>query len=109
MNCTESFLYYNCLPDDESALVDLKKAAVTVMSHLDRLAAPYNPPAAFCKVGCSMFLFSVLKMMKTKMFSRNFRFHLVVTGKKFLLWGVLDGEVCIWDQLDLNNVIFLGN
>jgi len=41
---------YTQLPDDDEALVDIKKAAVFVMSHLDRLAVPHNPPPAFCRV-----------------------------------------------------------
>ncbi|CAG7818352.1 unnamed protein product [Allacma fusca] len=47
---TDCYLRYVELPEDENALVDLKKCAVTVMSHLNRLSSPYNPPPAFCKV-----------------------------------------------------------
>jgi hypothetical protein len=38
------------LPDNDSVAVDLKQAAVVIMSHLDRLAAPHAPPANFTKV-----------------------------------------------------------
>jgi E3 ubiquitin-protein ligase HERC2 len=50
MTPTQSFLTYTLLPNDEETLLDIKKAAVFVMSHLDRLAVPYNPPPAFCRV-----------------------------------------------------------
>ena len=48
---TECFLRYLQLPENETVAVDLKQAAVVIMSHLDRLAAPYAPPATFTKVG----------------------------------------------------------
>lgn len=51
MGITESFLLYNKLPNDENALVDLKKTAVAVMCHLDRLALPYSPSPISYKVG----------------------------------------------------------
>lgn len=35
------------LPDQEAANVDLKQAAVVIMSHLDRLAKPYLPAASY--------------------------------------------------------------
>lgn len=37
--------FLNCLelPEDDSLLIDLRQAAVVVMAHLDRLAAPYLP------------------------------------------------------------------
>jgi len=41
---TESFLRYLALPDDESEFVELQHAAVVLISHLDRLSAPYTPP-----------------------------------------------------------------
>jgi len=44
---TECYLHYNELPRSETSLVDLKKSAVTIMCHLDRLALPYNPPPSF--------------------------------------------------------------
>jgi E3 ubiquitin-protein ligase HERC2 len=47
---TECFLRYVQLPDNDSVAVDLKQAAVVIMSHLDRLAAPHAPPATFIKV-----------------------------------------------------------
>ncbi|XP_068082847.1 E3 ubiquitin-protein ligase HERC2 [Anabrus simplex] len=46
---TECFLRYLQLPEDDTVAVDLKQAAVVIMSHLDRLAAPYAPPATFTK------------------------------------------------------------
>jgi hypothetical protein len=47
---TEFFLRFLQLPDSDSVAVDLKQAAVVIMSHLDRLAAPHAPPATFTKV-----------------------------------------------------------
>ncbi|XP_063970630.1 E3 ubiquitin-protein ligase HERC2-like [Lytechinus pictus] len=41
---TECFLRYLEIPDDEDASIDFQQAAVIIMSHLDRLAAPYMPP-----------------------------------------------------------------
>ncbi|XP_023713900.1 E3 ubiquitin-protein ligase HERC2 [Cryptotermes secundus] len=46
---TECFLRYLQLPDNDSVAVDLKQAAVVIMSHLDRLASPHTPPANFTK------------------------------------------------------------
>lgn len=55
---TECFLRYLQLPDNDSVAVDLKQAAVVIMSHLDRLAAPHAPPATFSKVSyCIVFYF----------------------------------------------------
>jgi hypothetical protein len=50
---TECFLRYLQLPENDSVAVDLKQAAVVIMSHLDRLAAPHAPPATFTKVSYS--------------------------------------------------------
>lgn len=51
MSVTESFLHYRTLPyHNEKALIDLNTAAVTIMSHLDRLAKPYNPTPIFCNM-----------------------------------------------------------
>ncbi|XP_038055580.1 E3 ubiquitin-protein ligase HERC2-like [Patiria miniata] len=47
---TECFLRYLTLPDDDDASIDLRQAAVIVMSHLDRLAAPYMP-STVCQKG----------------------------------------------------------
>lgn len=44
---TESYLRYNELPASDSSMIDLKRCAVTIMCHLDRLALPYNPPLSF--------------------------------------------------------------
>lgn len=44
---TESFLRFLKLPDEDDASVDLKQAAVIVMSHLDRLAKPHLPTASY--------------------------------------------------------------
>ncbi|XP_063244096.1 E3 ubiquitin-protein ligase HERC2 isoform X2 [Bacillus rossius redtenbacheri] len=49
VNPTECFLRFLQLPSIDSALVDLKQAAVVLVSHLDRLASPYLPPATFSK------------------------------------------------------------
>lgn len=40
---TESFLRFLTLPDENSSLIDLKQAAVVIVSHLDRLAKPHLP------------------------------------------------------------------
>lgn len=40
---TESFLRFLSLSDNEAGNIDLKKAAVVVISHLDRLAQPHLP------------------------------------------------------------------
>ncbi|XP_026277054.2 E3 ubiquitin-protein ligase HERC2 [Frankliniella occidentalis] len=47
----ECFLSCLELPEDESILVDLRQAAVVLMAHLDRLAAPYLPQTALAKQG----------------------------------------------------------
>lgn len=44
-NPIESFLRFVSLPDHENALMDLRQAAVVLISHLDRLAAPYSNQA----------------------------------------------------------------
>nr|CAD7262173.1 unnamed protein product [Timema shepardi] len=50
MSPTDCFLRYLHLPEDDCVSVDLKQAAVALVSHLDRLAAPYLPPPSFSKV-----------------------------------------------------------
>lgn len=50
--CTNTFLKFTQLPDDESYDIDLRQTAVLSMAHLDRLAAPYIPPQSFNKVKC---------------------------------------------------------
>lgn len=50
MSPTESFLFYTPLPSCDTFLIDIKRAAVFLMAHLDRLAKPHNPPASFCKI-----------------------------------------------------------
>lgn len=47
---TESFLRYLALPEDESEFVELQHCAVVLVSHLDRLAAPYLPLSSNQKV-----------------------------------------------------------
>lgn len=47
---TESFLRYLTLPEEDSELVTLQHAGVVLVSHLDRLAAPYIPPSSNQKV-----------------------------------------------------------
>lgn len=47
---TESFLRYLTLPEDESEFVELQHCAVVLVSHLDRLAAPYLPVSSNQKV-----------------------------------------------------------
>ncbi|XP_039287848.1 E3 ubiquitin-protein ligase HERC2 [Nilaparvata lugens] len=44
---TECFLRFLELPDDDTLGVDLQLVAVVIMAHLDRLAAPFLPPATF--------------------------------------------------------------
>ncbi|GJQ69394.1 HERC2 [Trypoxylus dichotomus] len=48
-NCTNMFLKYLTIPEDETADVDLKQAAILLMSHLDRLASPHLPSQSFNK------------------------------------------------------------
>ena len=47
---TESFLRYLALPEDEAEFVELQHCAVVLVSHLDRLAAPYLPLSSNQKV-----------------------------------------------------------
>ena len=47
---TECFLRYLDLPEDDDANIDLRQAAVIIMSHLDRLATAYLPPPLCQKV-----------------------------------------------------------
>ncbi|KAK9747383.1 Regulator of chromosome condensation (RCC1) repeat [Popillia japonica] len=49
-NCTNMFLKYLTVPEDDSAEVDLKQGAILLMSHLDRLASPHLPSQSFNKV-----------------------------------------------------------
>ena len=50
MSPTESFLRYLALPEDECEFVELQHSAVVLISHLDRLAAPYLPLSTNQKV-----------------------------------------------------------
>lgn len=43
ISSTESFLRFLTLPEDDTTPIDLKQAAVIIMSHLDRLAKPHLP------------------------------------------------------------------
>ncbi|KAK6172413.1 hypothetical protein SNE40_016067 [Patella caerulea] len=43
---TECFLRVLSYPADENTSVDLRQSAVVIMSHLDRIAAPYFPPTS---------------------------------------------------------------
>ena len=38
---TQCYLDYVTLPNDNSTLLDLKQAVAVLLSHLDRIAAPY--------------------------------------------------------------------
>jgi len=38
---TQCYLDYVTLPNDNSTLLDLKQAVAIILSHLDRIAAPY--------------------------------------------------------------------
>ena len=42
MNPTKSYLEYLSLPNDDSTLLSLKQVAAIALSHLDRIAEPYN-------------------------------------------------------------------
>ncbi|XP_030381589.1 probable E3 ubiquitin-protein ligase HERC2 [Scaptodrosophila lebanonensis] len=42
-SATETFLRFLMLPKSSAAIVDLKRAAVVIISHLDRLALPHMP------------------------------------------------------------------
>ncbi|XP_075155337.1 E3 ubiquitin-protein ligase HERC2 [Haematobia irritans] len=44
-SATECFLRFLTLPEQETSNVDLKQAAVVIISHLDRLAKPHMPTA----------------------------------------------------------------
>ncbi|ESO89418.1 hypothetical protein LOTGIDRAFT_218809 [Lottia gigantea] len=44
---TECFLRVLTYPSDEDKPVDLRQSAVVIMSHLDRIAAPYFPPTSY--------------------------------------------------------------
>lgn len=44
-NPIESFLRFISLPEHENAMMDLRQAAVVLIAHLDRLAAPYSSQA----------------------------------------------------------------
>ncbi|KAJ8962033.1 hypothetical protein NQ314_005815 [Rhamnusium bicolor] len=46
---TKVFLELLELPGDETCEIDLRQAAVFIMAHLDRLAAPHVPPLSFNK------------------------------------------------------------
>uniref|UniRef100_A0A182QWD0 HECT-type E3 ubiquitin transferase n=1 Tax=Anopheles farauti TaxID=69004 RepID=A0A182QWD0_9DIPT len=48
---TESFLRFLTLPENDAACVDLKLAAVIIISHLDRLAKPHLPAGNFSTKG----------------------------------------------------------
>ena len=56
---TESFLRYLALPEDESEFVELQHCAVVLVSHLDRLAAPYLPVSSNQKVRSHLSLYSL--------------------------------------------------
>lgn len=48
--CTNSLIKFLQCPEEESAVIDLKQAAVLLLAHLDRLATPYIPWQSFNKV-----------------------------------------------------------
>ena len=50
LTCTQTFLNFVELPDDDALEVDLKQGASFMMAHLDRLATPHIPPLSFNKV-----------------------------------------------------------
>ncbi|EAL38855.3 AGAP011823-PA, partial [Anopheles gambiae str. PEST] len=52
---TESFLRFLALPDNETTCVDLKLAAVIIISHLDRLAKPHLPAGNCSTKGASKY------------------------------------------------------
>lgn len=47
---TDCFLKFLTLPDDDTISVDLRQAAVFIMSHLDRLATPHIPKLTYLSV-----------------------------------------------------------
>lgn len=49
-NCTSIFRKMLHLPEDDAAEIDLRQAALVIMSHLDRLAMAHIPPQSFNKV-----------------------------------------------------------
>uniref|UniRef100_A0A182SBK4 RCC1-like domain-containing protein n=1 Tax=Anopheles maculatus TaxID=74869 RepID=A0A182SBK4_9DIPT len=52
---TESFLRFLTLPENETTCVDLKLAAVIIISHLDRLAKPHLPAGNCSTKGASKY------------------------------------------------------
>lgn len=53
-NPTESFLRFLTLPDDDTANIDLRQAAVVIVSHLDRLAKSHLPTANITSKVCAL-------------------------------------------------------
>uniref|UniRef100_A0A2C9K806 HECT-type E3 ubiquitin transferase n=1 Tax=Biomphalaria glabrata TaxID=6526 RepID=A0A2C9K806_BIOGL len=49
---TECFLQHLTYPPEEETAIDLRQSAVVIMSHLDRLAAPYLPVSSTHKSHC---------------------------------------------------------
>jgi hypothetical protein len=78
--------------------VDLKQAAVVIMSHLDRLAAPHTPPANFTKVSYMKWYFC-------------YKIQCVVT-RSSIYWDVMQYnlvEVCSCSLEILINFFQAGN
>lgn len=50
MSPTECFLRFLELPYDDKVVLDLKLAAVIMMSYINRLIVPYLPTVAFLQV-----------------------------------------------------------
>ncbi|XP_017782464.1 PREDICTED: E3 ubiquitin-protein ligase HERC2 isoform X2 [Nicrophorus vespilloides] len=72
--CTKVFLKFCKMPEEDSVEIDMNRASVMLLSHLDRLAAPYIPPQSFNK--------SVINY----------------NGQQFLAWGFLSWNIGVGPQ-----------
>lgn len=78
---TESFLRYLALPEDESEFVELQHCAVVLVSHLDRLAAPYLPMSSNQKVhdGTVCIIIACLQMSPISMlYLYKYQVHIIL-------------------------------
>lgn len=69
---TESFLRFLTLPDSDTAPIDLKQAAVVIISHLDRLAKPHLPTRNFTLKVCFFYSFYPIVKLKKLFFLDQF-------------------------------------
>lgn len=83
LNCNGMYRKLQQLPDDDLVELDLRHAALMLMSHLDRLATPNIPSQPFNKVSLR---FVCLFQILANIFSS---YHSMLINKKF---G--DGDFC---------------